>query len=108
MPRPVFLLVLLLLTFAGCAGNIPESVKMLARELPARADGQYAPLGDDVRKQLVMKDALLACKIDIAGGTEEIASDACKCAESSGDWRVDCKGWLGPHLPPSPAAKGEP
>jgi hypothetical protein len=90
--------------FVAC-GGVPLSVKAYAADLPARADGQYAFLDDDdVRKQLVLKDSLLQCKIDVEEGAEESKSAACRCSTSAGDWRADCKAWLGNHVPPAPAA----
>lgn len=87
----------------ACSG-IPESVRLYAADLPARADGQYALLSDDlVKKQLVMKDAELQCAIDAKDGNEATAA-SCKCATSAGDWLVDCKGWLGNHTPVPAAA----
>ncbi len=94
----------LLLVLAGGCSGVPESVKLYAADLPARADGQYALLeDDDVRKQLVLKDAELQCKIDTADDMPEEKSAACGCAKSAGDWRADCKGWLGNHTPAPPA-----
>ncbi|MBX3190087.1 MAG: hypothetical protein KF819_23880 [Labilithrix sp.] len=91
-------LVVALLT-ASC-GGIPPSVRQFATELPARADGQYALIPDDaVRKQLVMKDSALQCRIDQADGKTEVESGACKCMKSIADWKADCKDWLGAHTP---------
>jgi hypothetical protein len=82
----------------GC--SIPTSIRQYATELPARADGQYAVLDEPLRKQLVMKDSELQCRIDLADGKTEADSGACRCAKSaSADWTQDCKGWLGPHTP---------
>jgi hypothetical protein len=90
----------------SCGGAIPPAVKIYAAELPARADGQYALLDDSIKKQLVMKDALLQCEIDVAEGSTEAASAGCACARSSSeDWVSDCKSWLGAH---APAAEGSP
>lgn len=87
---------------SACAG-IPQSVRLYASNLPARADGQYALLSDaDVKKQLVLNDSLLQCKIDTADGIDEAKSTACQCAESTGDWLTDCKPWLGAHTPAAP------
>jgi hypothetical protein len=92
----------------GCYA-IPESVKLCAADLPARADGQYAMIDDDsVKKSLVTKDAMLQCRIDEDKKSGE-TSPACQCAKSSSpDWTVDCKAWLGEHTPkrsePAPAA----
>ena len=103
MSRVVFLLLALVaVCLSGCchAGSIPESVRRFASELPARADGQYAVLDDLLRKQLVMKDAMLQYKIDLDDGKAEPDSAACNCAESaSADWLGDCKPWLGSHVP---------
>ena len=91
----------------GCAG-LPPSIRQFAAELPARADGQYALLDPLIRKQLVMKDALLQCRIDLEDGLTEQQAASCRCAESaSADWLADCHGWLGAHTPtadpPEPA-----
>lgn len=92
---------------AGCT-PVPQSIRVLAADLPARADGQYAFIDDDdVKKGLVMKDALFQCKIDTEDGVQPSA--ACSCAESdTADWRADCKGWLGAHTPPAPTAAPPP
>ena len=96
-------LIIMPLLVAGCS-SVPASVKLYAAELPLRADGQYALLSDDsVKKQLVMKDSELKCKIDIEEGTAEDKSAACQCTKSVGDWLVDCKAWLGAHTPAAPA-----
>lgn len=88
-----------LLMVGGCY-RIPASVRTFAGELPARADGQYATLDEPVRKQLVMKDALLACRIDLEDGKKEAESAACRCSGStSEDWVADCRDWLGSHAP---------
>jgi hypothetical protein len=89
---------------SGCC-NIPESVKLYAADLPARADGQYALIDDDAtKKSLVTKDAMLACKIDVDEGKTEEQSPACQCAKSATlDWIADCKAWLGAHMPAAPA-----
>src|SRR5882672_8087120 len=101
-----------LVAAAVCAGvasaccHVPESVKLYAADLPARADGQYAMIDDDaMKKSLVTKDAMLACKIDVDEGKTEEESQACQCAKSSSpDWIADCKGWLGAHTPAAPSA----
>ena len=93
----------------SCGASIPPAVKAYAAELPARADGQYALLDEPIRKQLVMKDALLQCEIDVAEGSTEAASGACGCAKSSSsDWASDCKGWLGAHTPAADPSTPEP
>lgn len=94
-----------LLTFAAGCGGVPDSVRVYAAELPARADGQYGLLDEPIRKQLVMKDSLLQCKIDLEDGKKEEDSAACQCSKSSSaDWSADCKSWLGVHTPePEPA-----
>lgn len=93
----------------SCSG-VPQSIRTAAAELPARADSQYAFLeDDDVRKQLVMKDALFQCKIDLEDKIEEAKSAACQCSTGhSAEWREDCKGWLGAHTPPGPSASPAP
>ena len=90
---------------SGCC-HIPDSVKLYAADLPARADGQYALIDDDAtKKSLVLKDAMLACKIDVDEGKTEEQSPACQCAKSaSPDWIADCKAWLGAHTPVPPPA----
>jgi len=91
------------LAVAACSG-VPQSVRIYAAELPARADGQYALVSDDtVKKGLVTKDSELQCKIDLEDKKDESQSAACACAKSSGDWRTDCKGWLGSHTPAADA-----
>jgi hypothetical protein len=91
---------LLIALAAGCASNIPKSVRTYAAELPARADGQYAALDDLMRKQLVMNDALLQCSIDVTDGQTESESAACRCSTSaSASWLDDCRAWLGNHTP---------
>jgi hypothetical protein len=83
----------------GC-GTVPLSIRQYASELPARADGQYGVLDDAIKKQLVMKDSLLQCRIDRYDGTKEEQSPSCKCANSAADdWLADCKTWLGTHTP---------
>jgi hypothetical protein len=93
------------LALAACS-SVPESVRLYAADLPARADGQYVFVSDDdIKKQLVLKDSELQCKIDVADGTAEEKSPACQCTKSAGDWLVDCKAWLGTHTPkPAPPA----
>lgn len=83
----------------GCC-KVPESVKLYAAGLPARADGQYLGIDDDsIVKSLVTKDAMLQCKIDEEEKAGE-TSPGCQCAKSSSpDWTVDCKAWLGEHTP---------
>ena len=88
------------LVVSACGGAIPPSVREFSAELPARADGQYAVLDDPIRKQLVMKDALLGCRIDLEDKKDESDSPACRCTKSaSADWKQDCKDWLGAHTP---------
>jgi hypothetical protein len=89
--------VLILVT--GCV-SVPPSIRVLSSALPSRADGQYAFIeDDDIKKQLILKDSLFQCKIDVEDGTKESA--ACRCSEAhSADWRADCKEWLGSHTPP--------
>ena len=88
------------LGLSACGGAIPPSIRQFASELPARADGQYAVLDDALRKQLVMKDSLLACRIDLEDKKSESDSGACRCTKSaSQDWKQDCKDWLGAHTP---------
>src|SRR4051794_14195670 len=61
----------------GCC-HVPDSVRLYAADLPARADGQYALIEDDAtKKSLVVKDAMLACKIDVDDGKTEEQSPAC-------------------------------
>jgi hypothetical protein len=86
----------------GCGGSlIPPSIRAFAADLPARADGQYALLDEPIRKQLVMKDALLQCSVDQSDGVKEADSPACQCSTSAHeDWAADCKAWLREHAPP--------
>lgn len=88
----------------GCC-HVPDSIRLYAADLPGRADGQYALIDDDAtKKSLVVKDAMLACKIDVDDGKTEEQSPACQCAKSaSPDWVADCKAWLGAHAPAAPA-----
>jgi len=89
----------LLLSGGGCY-RIPDSLRGLAAELPGRADGQYAPLDDELKRQLVTKDALLQCRIDREDGAEEADSAACRCSMTvSEPWTQGCKDWLGSHVP---------
>ena len=100
--RPATRSVIALLTFgvAACGGGVPQSIRELSAQLPARADGQDALLEDGLRKQLVMKDSLLGCRIDLEDKKTESDSPACRCSKSaSADWKEDCKGWLGTHTP---------
>jgi hypothetical protein len=76
----------------GC-GAIPKSIRTFAAQLPSRAKGQYAVLDEPLRKQLVLKDALLQCDIDKYDGKQE-DTPACKCATSSGTWTDDCKPYI--------------
>ena len=88
------------LLLGGCGAGLPASVRQYAAELPARADGQYALLDPLIRKQLVTKDALLQCRIDLEDGHSEQDSPSCRCAESASlDWLDDCRAWLGAHTP---------
>lgn len=87
------------LSAAACASAIPGSVRQFANELPSRADGQYAALDEPLRKQLVLKDSELQCRIDLADSKSETESAACRCAKSASDWKQDCKDWLGAHTP---------
>ena len=92
-----------LIAFVGavsaCSGT-PMSVREYAASLPARADGQYAPLDAPIKKQLVLMDALLPCAIDVADKKSADESPACRCSKStSADWTADCKAWLGNHVP---------
>ena len=94
------LVALLVLGAAACGGGIPPSIRELSAQLPARADGQYAVLDEGLRKQLVMKDSLLGCRIDLEDKKAESDSPACRCSKSaSADWKHDCKDWLGTHTP---------
>jgi hypothetical protein len=105
MYRAAFVAAAVLL--AGCY-RIPGSIRAYAAELPARADGQYAVLDEPLQKQLVMKDALLQCRIDREDGKSEAESMACRCATSaSASWLDDCGGWLGEHTP-RPVPTGAP
>lgn len=102
MNRIVWLSVVL--TVIGCGGGIPPSIRTYAGDLPSRADGQYASLDDLVKKQLVLKDALLQCSIDTNDG-KGAESAACHCGQSTSEnWTDDCKDWLGSHVPQPPAA----
>lgn len=110
-------LVLSVFGLGGCCHTLsgPASIKAWAADLPARADGQYALIGDDaVKKSLVTKDAFLQCKIDVSEETAEADSPACLCAKShSSDWISDCRKWLGTHTPqatpvPAPEPTAEP
>jgi hypothetical protein len=98
----------------GCCCHVPESIRVYAAGLPARADSQYALIDEDaIKKSLVLMDAMLACKIDEDDGKTEEQSPACQCAKSaSPDWVTDCKGWLGAHTPtaaaPAPTAAPAP
>lgn len=77
----------------ACAPVIPQSVRMYAADLPKRANGQYLMLDQDVRRQLVYKDATLPCAIDVADGVAERDSAACRCAWATVE--ADCAAWLG-------------
>jgi hypothetical protein len=99
----------------GLAGSacykVPPAVNAYAADLPKRADGQYAALDPLIQKELVLKDAGLACSIDLVKDSDRSKSKACQCTSSSGDWLVDCKDWLGTHTPqaaaPAPAPGGQ-
>ena len=85
---------------SGAPRGTPRSVREYAASLPARADGQYAPLDATVKKQLILMDALLQCAIDVADNKSADDSPACRCSKSSSaDWTADCKAWLGSHVP---------
>lgn len=90
------LLELLLVVFVSACGGISPSIREYASELPSRAKGQYALIDDDdVRKQLVLKDSELQCRIDLDDKKSEAESSACSCAKSaSNDWKQDCNAWL--------------
>lgn len=105
--RTSTLLLLSSILLAGCY-RVPASIKLYAADLPHRADGQYALIDDDsVKKSLVVKDAMLKCKIDEEESSGE-GSAACQCAKSaSPDWTVDCKPWLGEHTPKAAPATPE-
>lgn len=87
--------------------KVPPAVNAYAADLPWRADGQYAALDPAIQKELVLKDAALVCSLDLVKDSDRARSKACQCTSSSGDWRVDCKGWLGTHTPQAPPAAPE-
>ena len=94
-----YILIALVSAVSACSGT-PMSVREYAASLPARADGQYAPLDTAIKKQLVLMDALLPCAIDVADKKPADESPACRCSKSSSaDWTTDCKAWLGSHVP---------
>jgi hypothetical protein len=96
------------LLLAGGCYRIPKSVRTFAADLPTRADGQYAVLEDPLKKQLVTKDALLQCRIDLEDGTTAADSAACRCSTSaSEDWVGDCRAWLGAHAPSQTPTPGD-
>jgi hypothetical protein len=102
--HPILVALLVSGLLSACVA-VPESIKRYAAELPTRADGQYAAIRDEsVKKSLIVKDALLQCKIDEAEKPDD-ASSACDCAKStSPDWTTDCKAWLGNHVPKTTTA----
>jgi hypothetical protein len=88
-------LLLLTVLLTSCS-SIPPSVRTFAHELKMRGNGQYAVVDEPIRKELVMKDAGLGCKIDVEDGVAEKDSAACRCAYSaSPDWAADCAEWMG-------------
>lgn len=79
---------------------VPESIRVYAADLPARADGEYALVSDEgMRARLVRKDARLQCYIDVEEHVPERGSAACRCANSAGNSLVECTAWLGAHTP---------
>lgn len=100
---------LLAVAAVSCCCRVPESIRLYAAALPARADGQYAMIGDDaIMKSLIVNDAMLQCAIDEEEDSGE-SSAACRCGKSnSPNWVDDCQAWLGDHTPkpvaPAPAA----
>lgn len=94
-----YTLIAMISAAVACSGT-PMSVREYAASLPARADGQYAPLDVLIKKQLILMDALLPCALDVADKKSADESPACRCSKSSSaDWTGDCRAWLGSHVP---------
>ncbi len=81
----------------GCA-TVPPAIDAYVQMLPKRSgpNGAYSPLLPELKAQLALEDAAVACSVDLTRGLEREKSPACQCTNSSlPDWAKNCDAWLG-------------
>jgi hypothetical protein len=78
---------------AGCMHAYKAAVEKYAQTLPARANVAYASIMPELKKELVLNDASLACLVDKDHG--EPKAPSCTCADGKpDDWQANCTAWI--------------
>lgn len=87
-------LVLLAVLLASCASPYSQAVELYVSSLSKRGALYYDKVEPELRKELVLNDAALACLVDEEN--DRLGSPACACAKGQPDsFETNCDAWLG-------------
>jgi hypothetical protein len=79
----------------ACGPSVPAPVSAYAATLPGRNANQYATIIPELRGELVLQDAAVACSVAIADGKKEAEAPACVCSHSDqATWQTRCQPWF--------------
>jgi len=79
----------------ACGPSVPAPVSAYAAKLPGRNANQYATIIPELRGELVLQDAAVACSVAIADGKKEAEAPACVCSHSDQTtWQTRCQPWF--------------
>jgi hypothetical protein len=91
--KRVLLVGSVMIPLAACGGAYKQAVATYAGTLQQRTTNGYACIMPELRKELVLNDAGLACLVDKDRGKSE--TSACKCTEGRPNtWEANCANWM--------------
>lgn len=78
---------------AGCGGPYKKAVETYTATLPRRGATAYSCVIPELRKELILNDASLACLVD--KDHQRSSASSCKCSDGKPDaWEANCADWL--------------
>ena len=80
-------------TISSCCSSYKAAVASYTSTLKDRDKAYYGGVTPDLKKELVLNDAALACLVD--KDQNRAGTAACKCADGAPDsWEQNCSEWL--------------
>jgi len=78
---------------AGCGGPYKKAVETYATTLQRRDATAYSCVIPELKKELILNDASLACLVD--KDHSRAGTSSCKCSDGKpNDWEANCADWL--------------
>lgn len=77
----------------GCGASYQAAVELYVSSLPQRGARYYNALEPELRRELILNDAALACLVDQEN--DRVPSLACVCTQDPVNWEKSCAAWLG-------------